>query len=62
MTTIQFTETTTSTLDQFVAALTDFRPGRAKIFANSHDDYLKVHDEGPGYAEVPSCLNLSDAP
>lgn len=52
MTTIHFTETTTSTPEQFVAALTDFGPGRAEIFANSHDDYLKVHDQGPGYADV----------
>jgi hypothetical protein len=52
MTTIHFTETTTSTPEQFVAALTDFGPGRAELFANSHDDYLKVHDQGPRYADV----------
>jgi hypothetical protein len=52
MTTIHFTETTTSTPEQFVAALTDFGPGRAELFANSHDDYLKVHDQGLRYADV----------
>ncbi|TCC48547.1 hypothetical protein E0H73_42855 [Kribbella pittospori] len=52
MTTIHFTEVTTSTPEQFVAALTDFGPGRAEVFANSHDDYLTVHDQGPGYADV----------
>jgi hypothetical protein len=52
MTTIHFTEVTTSTPSQFVAGLTDFGPDREKLFANSHDDYLKVHDQGPGYADV----------
>jgi hypothetical protein len=52
MTTIRFSETTTSTPAQFVAALTDFGPGRAQLFANSADDYLKVHDQGPGFADV----------
>ena len=52
MTTIHFTEVTTSTPEQFIAGLTDFGPGRSKLFANSHDDDLKVHDQGPGYADV----------
>jgi len=52
MTTIHFTAITTSTPPQFIAGLTDFGPGRSKLFANSHDDYLKVHDQGPGYADV----------
>jgi hypothetical protein len=52
MTTIHFTEVTTSTPEQFIAGLTDFGPGRSKLFANSHDDFLKVHEQGPGYADV----------
>ncbi|TCC50616.1 hypothetical protein E0H75_10430 [Kribbella capetownensis] len=52
MTTIHFTEVTTSTPEQFIAGLTDFGPGRSKLFANSHDDNLEVHDQGPGYADV----------
>ena len=52
MTAIHFTEVTSSTPEQFVAGLTDFGPGRSKLFANSHDDYLQVHDQGPGYADV----------
>jgi len=52
MSTIHFTETTSSTPEQFIDGLTDFGPGRAKLFANSSDDYLKVHDQGPGYADV----------
>jgi hypothetical protein len=52
MSTIHFTEITTSTPEQFVAGLTDFGPGRAKLFVNSADDHLKVHAQGPGYADV----------
>ena len=52
MPTIRLHETTTSTPEQFVAGLTDFGPGRAKLFGNSADEYLKVHDQGPGHADV----------
>ena len=52
MTTIHFTEVTTLTPAQFVAGLTDFGPGRADVFANSHDDELEVHSQRPGYADV----------
>ena len=52
MATIHLKETTTATPEQFVAALTDFGPGRSKLFGRSAADYLKVHDEGPGHADV----------
>jgi hypothetical protein len=52
MATIRFRQTTTATPEQFIAALTDFGPGRAQLFGNSADGYLKVHDQGPGYADV----------
>ena len=52
MSTIHLHETTTATPEQFVAALTDFGPGRSKLFGNSADDYLKVHDRGPTQADV----------
>ena len=52
MPTIHFTETTSSTPEQFVAALTDFGPGRAKVWGNSADDYLKVHAKGAAEADV----------
>ena len=52
MSTIHFNETTTSTPEQFVAALTDFGPGRSEIFGNSADEYLEVHDQGPTEADV----------
>ena len=47
MSTLHFHQTTTSTPEQFVAGLTDFGSGRAKVFPNSADSYLKVHHSGP---------------
>ena len=47
MATLHFNETTTSTSEQFVAGLTDFGPGRSKLFGNSADGYLRVHHQGP---------------
>ena len=52
MATIHFKQTTTATPEQFVAALTDFGPGRSKLFGNSADGYLKVHSQGPDQADV----------
>jgi hypothetical protein len=50
--TIHLHATTTATPEQFVAALTDFGPGRSKLFGNSADGYLEVHDQGPASADV----------
>jgi len=52
MATIHLHQTTTATPGQFLAGLTDFGPGRSKIFPNSADDYLKVHNLGPTQADV----------
>jgi hypothetical protein len=52
MTTLHFHKTTTSTPEQFIAALTDFGPGRSEIFPNSADAYLEVHDHGRDWADV----------
>lgn len=52
MATIHFTQTTTATPEQFIAGLTDFGPGRSKLFGNSTDEYLKVHEKGSNYADV----------
>jgi hypothetical protein len=52
MSTIRFDQTTTLTRDQYVAGLTDFGPGRSKVFSKSADDYLKVHHLGPAEADV----------
>jgi hypothetical protein len=35
-----------------VAGLTDFGPGRSKLFGNSADKYLKVHHRGRSEADV----------
>jgi len=52
MSTIHFNQTTTLTPEQYVAGLTDFGPGRSKVFGNSADDYLKVHSKGTCDADV----------
>ena len=52
MATIHFHETTTATPEQYVAGLTDFGPGRSKLFGNSADDDLEVHSMGTTEADV----------
>jgi hypothetical protein len=52
MATIRLHQKTTVTPEEFVAGLTDFGPGRKKLFPNSADGYLKVHSQGPGEADV----------
>jgi hypothetical protein len=52
MATIHLTQTTSATPEQIVAGLTDFGPGRSELFGNSTDEDLKVHDQGPGHADV----------
>jgi len=47
MATLHFHQTTTLTPEQYIAGLTDFGPGRAKLFGNSADEYMKVHQRGP---------------
>ena len=49
---IHFHQTTTSTPEQFVAGLTDFGPGRSKLFGNSADEYLTVHYRDRSTADV----------
>ena len=38
--------------DRFVAALTDFGPGRAEVWGNSDPGRLVVHDRGDTWADV----------
>jgi len=45
-------QTTTLTPGQYIAGLTDFGPGRSKLFGNSTDEYMKVHSRGPAQAYV----------
>jgi hypothetical protein len=52
MSTVTMHATTTAAPEKYTAALTDFGPGRSKIFGNSADSYLKVHDQEPGHADV----------
>jgi hypothetical protein len=50
--TIRLHENTSATPEQLVAGITDFGPGRSKIFGRSADGYLKVHDRGATCADV----------
>ena len=52
MSTIHLHQTTTLAPEQYIAGLTDFGPGRSKVFGNSADDYLKVHQLGRTQADV----------
>ena len=52
MSTIHFKQTTTATAEQYIAALTDFGPGRSRVFGNSADADLKVHSESADHADV----------
>ena len=52
MSMIRLHQTTTSTPEQILAALTDFGPGRSMLFGNSADEYLKVHHRGASDADV----------
>jgi hypothetical protein len=52
MSTIHLHQRTTSTPEQYLAGLTYFGPGRSKIFGNSADEYLKLHDRGRSQADV----------
>jgi hypothetical protein len=52
MSKIHFHETTTLTPAQYIAGLTDFGPGRSKVFSKSTDDYLKVHSLSATEADV----------
>ena len=52
MATIRFSATTTATPEQFIAAVTDFGPGRSELFGNTDDSQLVVHDSGPTWADV----------
>jgi hypothetical protein len=52
MSTIHLHQTTTATPAQFLAGLTDFGPGRSKLFGNSADEFLEVHRRGQSDADV----------
>jgi hypothetical protein len=52
MSTVHLHETTTLTPEQYIAGLTDFGPGRAKLFGRSSDEYMKVHSRGATEADV----------
>jgi hypothetical protein len=52
MTTLQFHQNAALTPEQYIAGLTDFGPGRSKLFGNSADEYLTVHRRNASQADV----------
>jgi hypothetical protein len=52
MSTIHMHQTTTLTPERYIAGLTDFGPGRSRVFSNSGNDYLKVHSRDCSQADV----------
>ena len=57
MATIRLHQTTSATPGQLLAALTDFGPDRPELWPNSSGQYLEVHGEGPGQADVTEGSN-----
>jgi hypothetical protein len=49
---IHLHQTTALAQEQYVSGLTDFGPGRSKLFGNSADEHLKVHRRGRSEADV----------
>ena len=52
MSTLHLHQTTTATPEQVLAALIDFGPGRSELFGADSDEVLKVHEQGPAFADV----------
>ncbi len=52
MSTIHLHRTTHLTAEQYIAGLTDFGPGRSRLFGNSADEYLELHALGRTKADV----------
>ena len=52
MSTTQFTVHTSLSPSQVMELFTDFGPDRAKYWPNVNESHFKVHDQGPGWAEV----------
>ena len=57
MSTIHLHQRTILTPEQYIDGLTDFGPGRAKLFGNSADEYLKVHGRSSSQADVTEGSN-----
>jgi hypothetical protein len=49
---------TSLTPDQVIAAAADFSSAREKLWPNSKDKYLRVHDSGADFAEVTEGFRL----
>jgi hypothetical protein len=50
--------TTSLTPDEVIAAAADFSDAREKLWPNSKDKYLRVHDRGADFAEVTEAFRM----
>ena len=50
--------TTSLTPDEVIAAAADFSEAREKLWPNSKDKYLRVHDRGADFAEVTEAFRM----
>ena len=50
--------TTSLTPEQVIGAAADFSGAREKLWSNSKDKYLRVHDQGADFAEVTEGLRM----
>ncbi len=58
MPTVHVAVSTTLKPDQVLRILTDFGPSRAGAWAGVDDEHLKVHDQGPDWADVTEGNNI----
>jgi hypothetical protein len=52
MTTVNFKLTSQLAPDAVLATITDFGPTRSDVWPNVDSAHFKVHDQGPGWAEI----------
>lgn len=56
---VHFELDTSLSPDEVVRVLVDFGPRRAQVWRNIDADHLKVHDHGPGWADVTEGNSLA---
>lgn len=56
---IHFELSTNLSPEEVVRVLTDFSPRRAEVWRNIDQAHLKVHDKGPGWADVTEGNSLA---
>lgn len=58
MASLRFQHTTSVTVEEFISALTNFGPERARIWSNSQPEYLELHEQGDNWAVLTEGSNF----